>query len=457
MQKTLLNKALVTAALAIALLVPLKMIDGISAERQARNEAVAREVAASYAQAQDIGGPVLVLPYRIEHTEVVTEEVEGAAGADRRVRREYQRRRDGRWIILPSETDWQVHAVTSHKRRGLFRTLVYDLQASASGRLELPAASALPGFREGAQVTWGQPFVSVLISDSRGLSGTPRLVLDGQKLTFENGSGLRASGGGIHAEPAGIEPGAPRDLAFELSLSLRGSQRLGFVPLAGTTRVKLDSPWPHPSFTGAFLPTPRDQKIGPDGFSATWEVSALAASAPSAFSAAASSGSPCQGPCLEGFGVRFVEPVNVYTMVDRALKYSFLFILLGFGAFFLFEVLKGLRMHPAQYLLAGLALALFFLLLLSLSEHIAFASAYALAAAACVGLQGFYLSHVLGSTGRGLGLAGLLAALFAALYGLLINEDASLLLGSLLLFGLLALVMVLTRRLDWYRIGNGEQ
>lgn len=148
-----------------------------------------------------------------------------------------------------------------------------------------------------------------------------------------------------------------------------------------------------------------------------------------------------------------IEPVNVYSMAERAMKYSFLFIALSFAAFFLFELMKSLRIHPAQYLLVGLALALFFLLLLSLSEHIAFEPAYAIAATACIALQGFYLSHVLGGWRRGVGFAAMLATLFAALYGLLASEDAALLLGSLLLFGLLALAMMITRGLDWYAIG----
>lgn len=150
--------------------------------------------------------------------------------------------------------------------------------------------------------------------------------------------------------------------------------------------------------------------------------------------------------------MRFIEPVDVYSMANRALKYAFLFVALSFAAFFLFEVLKSLRIHPAQYLLVGLALAMFFLMLLSLSEHIAFGRAYLVSAAACIGLQGFYLSHVLGNAKRGIGFAVLLGALFLALYGLLVAEDIALLMGSLLLFGLLAAAMAMTRKLDWYAV-----
>ena len=452
MQKTLLLKALITAVLALLLLVPLQMIHSTVVERQARQAAVVQEVAASSSGAQTLAGPVLVFPYTLERTEVVMEDATGGPAGSSRVRREYQRRTAGQWVVLPSDADWETQASTDYKRRGLFKALVYDLTAKVNGRFEVPAVPALPDAGEGASVTWGTPFISVLIKDTRGLSSAPRLTLDGQGLNFRNGSGLAVMPSGIRAELAAVKPGVALSLPFSLTFSVRGTESLNFIPLAGTTRVALASVWPHPSFSGSFLPTPRDQEIGADGFRAVWEVTALAAKAPAAFVAA---GNEC-GLC-ESFGVRFVEPVNVYSMADRALKYGFLFVALSFVAFFLFELLKSLRIHPAQYLLVGLALALFFLLLLSLSEHIAFGLAYLIAAGAGIALQGFYLSYVLGSVGRGLGLAGLLAALFGALYGLLVSEDLALLMGSLLLFGLLALVMVMTRRLDWYALGPVER
>ncbi len=361
-------------------------------------------------------------------------------------------------MVLPSRADWDTNAATDFKRRGLFKALVYDLKASIAGRFEVPTRPALPGVGKGVKLTWGTPFVSVFVSDTRGLSSTPQLTLDGTPLGFRNGSGL-AGLDGIHADAAGLAPGTARALPFSIGLSVRGTEAVDFVPLAETAWVTLDSTWPHPSFAGAFLPMPRDRHMPrdrqdrPAGFSARWEVSALATKAPAAFTAAAREGRAWKGDCRDAFGVRFIEPINVYSMADRALKYGFLFVALSFAAFFLFELLKSLRIHPAQYLLVGLALALFFLLLLSLSEQVPFALAYALAAGASIALQGFYLSHVLGSARRGLGFAGLLAALFGALYGLLINEDTALLMGSLLLFGLLALVMTITRRLDWYSVG----
>jgi inner membrane protein len=158
---------------------------------------------------------------------------------------------------------------------------------------------------------------------------------------------------------------------------------------------------------------------------------------------------------FQGLSVNLVEPVNVYSTTDRASKYGLLFVVLTFVAFFMFELVKELRIHPIQYLLVGMGLTIFFLLLLSLSEHIPFVYAYLVASVACIGLLTYYLSFVLSSMGRGLGFGAMLTALYGALYGLLISEDNSLVLGSLLLFGVLATVMVITRKVDWYQVTNG--
>jgi inner membrane protein len=197
--------------------------------------------------------------------------------------------------------------------------------------------------------------------------------------------------------------------------------------------------WPHPSFQGRFLPAKHE--IGTDGFTASWKVSRLAAN--------------CVLPCNgigEQIAVSFIEPVGLYQQLERASKYGFLFIGLTFAAFLLYELLRRLAIHPVQYALVGLALAMFFLLLTALSEHIDFAPAYGIATLACVGLISGYLVRVLHSARAGFAFGGALAALYAMLYALLKAEDYSLLGGALLLFGLLAIVMIATRRVDWYAL-----
>ena len=209
---------------------------------------------------------------------------------------------------------------------------------------------------------------------------------------------------------------------------------------------------PHPQFNGDFLPNARS--IDSSGFEATWEVSSLATNAQAQYRNAGHAGGSDAGLThgIDVFGISLVDPVNPYTQADRASKYGLLFVLLTFVGFFMFELVKQLRIHPIQYGLVGLALAIFFLLLVSLSERIAFGWAYLIAGVACIGLLGYYVSYVLRSRLRGFGFAAMLAALYAALYGLLISEDNALLLGAGLLFLILAAIMVVTRRIDWYQL-----
>ena len=239
--------------------------------------------------------------------------------------------------------------------------------------------------------------------------------------------------------------GSDGRIAFPLRLefALRGTESLAIAPLADDNRVVLDSPWPHPQFNGGFLP--RTHRIDARGFHAEWDVSSLASGAQAQYRAGGDKR-------VDAIGLSLVEPVNLYSKVDRATKYGLLFVLLTFIGFFMLETIKQLPIHPVQYALVGLALAIFFLLLLSLSEHIAFGLAYLAAAAACVGLIGFYLGHVLRSRLRGVGFAATLGLLYAALYGLLVSEDNALVLGAGLLFAILAALMVATRKVDWYQV-----
>ena len=218
--------------------------------------------------------------------------------------------------------------------------------------------------------------------------------------------------------------------------------------MGDSNRIELRSSWPHPDFQGRF--SPQNPHISSKGFDAAWDISALAANTQSRY--AVGSGVKEGADEIE---LTLVDPVNIYTQADRASKYGLLFVLLTFVGFFMFELIKQLRIHPIQYLLVGLALAIFFLLLISLSERIpSFLASYLIASGACIGLQGFYLSHVLQSRVRGIGFATMLTALYAALYGLLCSEDNALVLGSLMLFAILAAIMVITRKIDWYQLSQ---
>lgn len=442
-------KILMVLAMTLAILVPLTMIRGVIHDRQAYRTQAVERVARSYAGAQGIAGPVLVVPY-VESVEVEKKD-------DRGTTRTVLRERDGQWTFFPEVLDVAGRVAPSTRRVGLHEVRVYELaaQMAATFAVRIPAD---PDPQRPRRI--GRPWLSVGIGDVRGLAGVPRLRVDGVEVPLRQGLGSR-DGSGLHARL--VAPRAGRRLALDarLDFALGGTESLALAPLGARNRVVLDSPWRHPQFNGAFLP--RDPTLDENGFHAEWAVSSLASNAQAQYLAGAtlpwpeSSRSPSASAGeggLDAIGVSLVDPVNPYSQADRASKYGLLFVLLTFVGFFMFELIKQLRIHPIQYGLVGLALAIFFLLLVSLSEHVAFGLAYLAASVACIGLLGYYLAHVLRSRVRGLGFAAMLALLYAALYGLLVSEDNALALGAGLLFCILAAIMAITRRVDWYQVAS---
>ncbi len=449
MQKALAWKIGIIMILGLLVQVPLTMIDGLTAERKAARNSVVADIARSAAEAQRLAGPAILVPYTRRSTQVTTNTDD--AGRTRSVRNE---RISKGWIALLPETlaiDGAIHLQT--KQRGIYSARLYTGQLELRGRFVIPPEHRI--HRSGSEYEWGSAVLVVGITDPRGVRDGVRLEWDGAPLQLLPGGVdapvLRA---GIHADLGQLSrPGTtePAQHLFRVKLALRGTQRLDIMPLGRTTRVALASDWPHPSFTGRLLPE-ADTRVSEAGFAATWATTHFATNMEHALKGCLRT-KHCDDFWRNRFGVGFIEPVDLYLTLERAVKYGFLFIGLTFAAFFLFEVLVRLAIHPIQYALVGIALAVFFLLLLSLSEHLAFAFAYAIAAFACVTLIGVYLSTVLGGARRGVVFAAGLGGLYALLYAILRLEDHALLMGSALVFALLAAAMIGTRRVDWYRIG----
>ena len=429
MKNALFLKSALLLVLEVLLWVPLVMIENTIRERTNYRQEAVHAIAASSAGEQKLWGPVLTVTVEEEFDETVSGwSKQGAASGTIRATRKHTLQ------VPPSVVDLTGKMDVERRKLGLFSTPVFELNATLSSHYVTPTAKDLPSLGPNAKLIWGAPVLTVGVGETRGIAGAPVVKLAGARLEVEGGSDVKAFASGFHgvATEAHLD-GTAKTLPFTAIVRLVGTSSFGFIPVGDVVTADLRSNWPHPSFGCDFLP--RTRTVQDTGFSAQWGTTALA-----------SMGSATQ----QGFQVRLIEPVDVYQQATRSVKYGFLFIVLSFATFFVFEQLKNLRIHPIQYLLVGLAQAVFFLLVTSLSEHMAFALAYVASATASVLLVGVYLASVLQGAARAVGFSAAMGTLYAALFGILQSEQNALLLGSLLIFLLLAAVMMGTRKVNWY-------
>ncbi|BFM10493.1 cell envelope integrity protein CreD [Simiduia litorea] len=444
MKRPLLYKCLSLAALMLLLLIPISMIDGVIEDRQQTHRQVLQEIAQSSTYRQKISGPVLVLPYS---KKILQWKVEAQTNA--RVQEEVWQ--PGVHYVLPEKFDLSASLSTEVRARGIYEALLYHADALLTGHFDVPRHYGLDGDTD--TLRFAEPYIALAIEDIRGIENALKININGTDIAMAPSTRVSKLGEGVHAVLPKLAINKQSRIDFSLALLLQGTDSLSVTPVGRETRVKLTSDWPHPSFMGNQLPANRT--IAADGFTATWNTSYFSSNIVESFDR-------CMvGECglfsAKAFGVSLIDPVDRYVKSDRAIKYALLFIALTFASFVLFEVLKRLVVHPVQYALVGLSLAFFYLLLVSLSEHISFGLSYFVSATACISLIGFYLSYVLGSIHRALGFTAGLSILYGFLYGLLSAEDYALLMGAILLFSVLGLFMVLTRHIDWYAVSSANQ
>ncbi|HUR82653.1 MAG TPA: cell envelope integrity protein CreD [Thermoanaerobaculia bacterium] len=417
-----LLELIILGGIVLVLVVALMMIRSTVMERAQRARSATGEVASSWGQSQIVGGPVLIVPYR---------DLLG---------------RVQRATFLPERLVVRGRLVPERRRRGIYETVLYRAQLRVEGEFARPDFAAWT--IDEKDVLWGQAILTIGLSDLRGLRGNPVMQFDGRPLEFSGGSGnplLWVTG--LTAAHPFHEVLSPR-YPFAMDLALNGSEQIAFYPLGRETVVELSSNWPDPSFGGAFLPESR--RVTPQGFTARWSLSSLARSYPQQWRETGDEAPNLMAAMLPtAFSVGLYLPVDHYQQSERSLKYGVLFIVLTFVTFFLYELLSPVTLHPVQYFLVGGALCLFYLLLLSISEHAAFGVAYAIASVATIALITAYGAALLHSRLRVAGLAAVLTLLYGYLYVLLQLEDWALLMGSIGLFLILALVMYATRRVDW--------
>ncbi|HEV3019571.1 MAG TPA: cell envelope integrity protein CreD [Burkholderiaceae bacterium] len=446
MQRRLLLKFLVLAAVGLLLAIPLAMIEGTITERVTYKDSAIQAIAAASAGAQLLVGPVLSVPFQEEY-----DEEEASKQESDKPRRWVRRRRESSVTLLPKRLSLNGSLQTERRAYGIYSVPVYGLHAVIAGVFDAAGDTDLSPRGRNSTITWGHPSLVIGVTDVRGLATEPRLQAGSDTLTAVRGTSGTSLRSGFHGQLQ--QTGLPStETPFEVQIDLIGTEALSVVPLGGMTTAQLRGDWADPNFGGSFLP--RQRKVDRSGFEGNWAISGLASGVQREDLSAGATTAVGSLPC---FTIKLIDPIDVYHLAVRAVKYGLLFIVAIFAAFFAYEVIATLPIHPVQYVLVGLAQAMFFLLLLSLSEHISFAFAYLGAATGSVLLIVAYLAAVLRGTGRALWAGGALALLYAALFGVLESEQNALLLGSLLLFALLAALMLGTRRVDWYRIGASER
>lgn len=412
----------------VLLSLPLMMVRELINERADYRSEVVDAIEQSTSGSQKLAGPLIAIPI----TETLTR-------MENQKEVSYQRS----WVYywLPESLAVAGKQTVESRRVGIYSGQVWHnaLQIKASfDPLRLAALRK-------TNIVLGQPRLVVSVGDARGIGAIHAPEVNGNVLSVEPGLGISGDGAGIHMPmPALAEDNKPLEIAF--SLDLNGTGEFSLVPLGRNSELQLTSNWPHPGFLGSFLPTQRE--VSAAGYRAHWQSSWFANDMGSYFK----DDMEIPWSRLPAFSADVMSLADQYQLTDRATKYAILLIGLTFMAFFVFESLTRRPLHPMQYLLVGLSLVLFYLVLLALSEHIGFTAAWLAASLSGAVMNGIYLQAVLRGWRNSLLFAAALLLLDGVMWFLLHSEDSALLLGTGVLALALSVLMFLTRRVDWYAL-----
>lgn len=440
-RSSILIKMFAIGILALLLLIPTSMITDLIKERANRkNEAIA-EVYNKWGNQQIVAGPVLTIPYTI--TDVVKTETENGVKTSEEKKTNYVN-------FLPETLNYNGEVATNLLKRGIYEITVYNSKLKVEGEFAYPDFSSIEITKEKAEIKWDEAHVSFSLSDLKALQQNLELVWDDKKYNFKPGfkineTGVALKGSGLSAFVPISKDEKEKKYKFSFDIDINGSDSIKFVPLGRVTNVDLTSNWPSPSFDGAFLPDERN--ITEDGFEAKWKILELNRDYPQVWE-----GNLMQDIQASSFGARLIVMVDEYQKNTRSVKYAVMFIALSFIVFFFVEVLNQIRIHPIQYILVGLSLVLFFSLLLSITEHLNFNLAYLISSVATIVLVTLYSKTIFKNTRLTLVQGGILTTIYIFIYTIIQMEDYSLLFGSIGLFIVLAIVMYISRKIDWYSV-----
>lgn len=419
--------------LMLLLMIPMEFVHSLINERESLRKSAVKDVSDKWSGSQDIYGPVLTLPFN----RTVSED-----GKVKIIRDEMH--------ILPSILQVKGSISPESLSRGIYEVVVYNSSLLVSGGFD-GAERYIQEISSG-QILWHEAFVTVHISDLRGIKERVTVTLNGNNIQADPGTqipGLVTSG--ITVKNIFSGPQNLNGLSFSFELTLQGSSHLGFAPLGKETTVELSSSWGDPSFSGAFLPDNRE--VRDDGFTASYKILELNRNYPQYWVGEANSTSVQKSI----FGVELLLPVDDYLMTARSAKYALLAIVLTFLTFFLTEIFSTKRVHPFQYLIIGLALVLYYTLLISISEHTNFTIAYIIASIGIISMIGLYAKAILKNTKQTGVLVLVLVLTYTFVYITLQLQDYALLIGSIGLTAILGFTMYITRNVNWYNLGAGKK
>lgn len=424
-------KSAMIVVVALLLLIPTSMISSLIYEREYTQQEAITEVSSRWSEAQTITGPVLSIPYYR-----YVRQTSGEPPVEKIVQvRDYIH-------ILPEDLQITGKVDPQKRNRGIYDVVVYNSSLDLNGRFNTSLLKDMDIPEK--DILFDMAFISIGISDLRGIESQISMNWNGELHAFNSGTVT------TDVIQSGINTDIPlnneghSEYEFSFTLELKGSRHLFMVPVGRNTTANISSEWPNPSFTGAFLPVNR--KINESGFEADWKVIHLNRNYPQIWT------SSQYNVQESAFGVDLLLPVDSYQKSMRTVKYAILFIALTFMVFFFVEIMNRKFIHPVQYILVGLALVLFFSLLLSISEHLPFNWAYIVSALGTILVVTGYVKAILKSMQLTVMVTSILTILYGFIFVLIQLQDYALLIGSIGLFFILATVMYFSRKIDWYNL-----
>lgn len=443
MKRILASKYLWVAVITLGLQIPLSMIESQIEDRTQQRDYAKDSIRKSWTGEQELLASLLVIPYE-EKIKVNNYINNIQVQADKE---------SYKWVkrLMYLEPEF-IHASAQLNnqslKKGIYAVPVYTASINIKGAFELADYHRLKKDKNIRFVETA--FISMGVKDSRGIVGQPSISIAAEKIKVVAGSQLSFYASGYHGQLSSQQLDSEL-LNFSSELQLKGMEQLAFVATGKDNRVKATSDWPHPAFDGAFLPISRE--ISDQGYSAEWQTGMFSTNIQSILKDCFENN--CGGFYGASFGVRHIQAVDIYLQSLRSVKYGLLVIIATFSIFALYEILsKKINLHPIAYVLTGAALAIFFLLLIALSEHLSFSIAYSVSSVACAGLIGFYVASQSESRTYGIALFSVLIVLYSTLFFIIRSEDHALLSGTLLLFLLLSVIMFVTRKINWYGLTN---